>query len=387
MRIAVCGAGIAGLSFACAAARRGSKVILLEKAPAPRRQGYMMDFFGPGYDAAEALGLVPKLSRLDHHIAGVRYVDRSGRRRATLDFGPLVRQRNTRLLNVTRAELELVLRESLQASVEIRFSTTITAIDQDAAGVNLRLSSGQSLGVDLLVGADGIHSRVRALTFGDESRYMRRLDLDFVAFTFPDAETRSTLGNWYCTTDSIGASLSLYALDEDKVGVFGFHSGIDAQLSLSAALETAYGHLGWLVPRVLSHVPAPDAIYEDVVAQIVLPDWSRDRVVLIGDACHAVSPLGGQGAGLAVAGGFVLAKELAEQPTIEAALRAYENRWRPEVASVQRAARKLGPWFVPRDRFHLLARRLALNMAALPGVRDVVGGLVVGRPSPAMRTQ
>lgn len=379
MRIAVCGAGIAGLAFALAATRRGSQVVLLENAAAPRRQGYMMDFFGPGYDAAEALGLVPKLRQLDHRIAGVRYVDQSGRRRATLDFGPLVRKHNTRLLNLTRADLELVLRESLPANVQVRFSTTITAIDQDGSGVNARLSSGQNLRVDLLVGADGIHSRVRRLTFGDESHYLRRLGFDVVAFTFADATTRSSLDQWYYTSDSIDASLSLYPLDQDNVGVFGLHKSIDTQPSPNhvAALEAAYGHLGWLVPRVLSHAPGPDEFYQDVVAQLLLPAWSQGRVVLIGDACHAVSPLGGQGAGLAVAGGLLLADELAEQPTIGAALHAYENRWRPEVDAVQRGARRLAPWFVPHDQLHLLIRRLALNTAALPGVRGVVGSLVV----------
>ena len=85
MRALVCGAGIARLATAGLLARSGREVDLVEHSPAPRGGGYMTDFCGPGYAAAEAIGLLLRLQEKAYEIPEVGYVDRSGRCTATLD--------------------------------------------------------------------------------------------------------------------------------------------------------------------------------------------------------------------------------------------------------------------------------------------------------------
>jgi 2-polyprenyl-6-methoxyphenol hydroxylase-like FAD-dependent oxidoreductase len=82
MRALICGAGIAGLTLTCLLDRMGWDVQLVERANSLRREWYMIDFFGPGFDAAETMGLLPRLRELAYNVTELNYVDRSGRPRA-----------------------------------------------------------------------------------------------------------------------------------------------------------------------------------------------------------------------------------------------------------------------------------------------------------------
>ena len=107
MRALICGAGIAGLTFACLLDRMGWDVQLVERANSLRREGYMIDFFGPGFDAAETMGLLPRLRELAYTITELNYVDRSGRARAALDYQLMVNSLDGRLISLLRGDLAL----------------------------------------------------------------------------------------------------------------------------------------------------------------------------------------------------------------------------------------------------------------------------------------
>src|SRR5262249_58254436 len=124
----------------------------------------------------------------------------------------------------------------------------------------------------------------------------------------------------------------------------------------------------WMVPRALAACPPPEEVYYDQVAQIEMPTWSRDRVVLIGDAAYAVSLLAGQGASLGITGAYVLAEHLSRADAVETALERYEQMLRPVVTDKQRVARKGTRWFIPATTRQLHLRRAALGLARLPVV-------------------
>jgi len=102
MRAVVCGAGIAGLALALELDAAGVDVLLLEKSPGLRAQGYMIDFFGPGFDAAEAMGLLPRLRRLGRDIEELTFRDEHGRRRAGMRYGQFAKVLDGRLLGAAR---------------------------------------------------------------------------------------------------------------------------------------------------------------------------------------------------------------------------------------------------------------------------------------------
>lgn len=381
MRIVIAGGGIAGLAFAQRAKAVGWDAVVVEKAPGPRTQGYMMDFFGPGYEAAEAMGVLPRLRELSYDVDAVRYLDRNGKCRAKLDYARFERAVDGRLLSIMRPDLERALREQITDGVELRYGHGITGIDNRPDGVRATLSDGSSVDADLLVGADGIHSTVRRLVFGPEERFLRYLGFHTAAYLLDDPQLHREIGHRFCLTDSTGRQLGCYGLRDGSVAVFAVHREADPALpaDVRQALREVYGTLGWVASRALAHCPDPSDVYYDQVAQVETPRWSRQRVVLLGDACQAVSLLAGQGASLAMAGAYLLAAKLATAGSVEAGLAEYQRAWQPIVTDRQAAARRGAQWFLPSSGLRLRARRVALRLMTLPGLDRWFGTALIGK--------
>ncbi|HEY8455043.1 MAG TPA: FAD-dependent oxidoreductase [Actinopolymorphaceae bacterium] len=382
MKVLICGAGLAGLALAHCLDAKGWQVVVLEKAPGPRTQGYMIDFFGPGYDAVEAMGLLPRVRELGYRVEEASYVDRRGRRRAALDFGRFAKALGGRLVSIMRPDLERVLREALPGRVDLRFGTSVVMARSESDGVRVELSDGSAIDADLLVGADGIHSTVRRLVTGDDRETVRHLGFHTAAFVFDDAGFHAQLGNRFYLTDTIGRQMGFYGLRDGRVAAFAVHRARTTTLPADAraAIREEYASLGWLVPRALAACPPAEEVYYDLVAQVELAQWSRGRITLVGDACYAVSLLAGQGASLGIGGAYVLAEQLDRAGSIDAALEAYERQWRPVVVEKQRVARSVAGWFVPESEWKLFLRRTTMRLSRLPGVRRRVAGMLAGKP-------
>ncbi|MQA24504.1 MAG: FAD-dependent oxidoreductase [Micromonosporaceae bacterium] len=381
MKAVICGAGIAGLALAQRLDSIGWDVVVVELADGPRTQGYMIDFFGLGYEAAEKMGVLPRLRELGYQVEAATYVDSDGRRRGSMDYQQFASVVDGRLLSVMRPDLELALREQVAHRVDLRFGRGIAEIDNRSDGVRVELTDGSTVEADLLVGADGIHSTVRRLVFGEEARYLRYLGLHTAAYTFHDPEIHQRIDGTFWLTDTPHRMVGLYGLRDGRTAVFTVHRAADPTLPSDprAAVREAYGSLGWLVPRVLELCPDSHQIYYDQVAQIELPSWSRGRVTLIGDACQAVSLLAGQGASLAIAGAYVLASHLAHADTVEDALASYQRSWQPVVVDKQQTGRRGIEWFLPSTQRRLWLRRVALKVMTLPGLDRYLGGALVGK--------
>ncbi len=202
MKAVICGAGIAGLSLVQRLTTIGWNVVVIEKSPGPRKQGYMIDFFGLGYDVAQAMGILPRLQELGYQLDEVCYVDESGQRRAGLNYARFQRVLNGRLLSIMRPDLELALREQVVNEVDLRYASGITHVENSTGGVHITLTDGTVLSADLLVGADGIHSTVRHMVFGDEERFLRYLGYHTAAYMFDDPQIYDYAHNRFCLTDT-----------------------------------------------------------------------------------------------------------------------------------------------------------------------------------------
>lgn len=389
MRAAICGAGIAGLTLAQRLVHHGWDVTVVEQAQGPRKQGYMIDFLGYGYDAAERMGVLPRLREFAPDIDALDYVDARGRRRAGGDYARFAGAVDGRLLSLMRPDLERALREQVPDRAALRYGCSIASLEEAGdldAGARVVFTDGSSMDVDLLVGADGLHSRVRHLLLGPAEQFVRYLGLHTAAFTVQDAAVRAAVGDRFVLTDTIDRMVGLYALGDGRVAVFTVHRSARPDLPTDprSAIWAAYASLGWVVPRVLDRCPSVDAIYYDQVAQVIAPTWHRGRVALIGDACGAVSLLAGQGASLAVAGAYVLGEHLAAAPSVPAALASYEAAWRPVVEAKQQVGRRSLEWFLPSTQRRVLLRRAVLRLAAVPGADRLLGRGLVGRETTSL---
>ncbi|MEV6603008.1 FAD-dependent monooxygenase [Kutzneria sp. NPDC051319] len=380
MKVVICGAGIAGLTLANRLSVLGDEVVLLERAPGPRTQGYMIDFFGTGYDAVEAMGLLPAVENVAYTVDEASLLDEDGRRRGRVQYTQFAKAIHGRLLSVMRPDLERVLRENLPEAVDLRFGATVTAVNDHGDGVTVGLGD-EEIEADLLVGADGIHSTVRRLVFGEKP--LRCLGFHTAAFQFDAPEIHAAIGDRFCLTDTVGRQMGFYALRDGRVAAFAVHRTTDPQVpkDLRTAIRESYRGLGWVVPTALDRCPPSSEIYYDQVAQIEMPRWGKGRVVLVGDSCYAVSLLAGQGASLGIAGAYVLAHQLAHEPSIERAVSEYERLWRPITEEKQQTARAGARWFLPESVIQLRIRRAALKAARLPLVNRFVAGALAGKSS------
>lgn len=385
MKAVICGAGIAGLALAQRLDTLGWEVVVLEKAPGPRTQGYMIDLSGPVHDAAGAMGLLPRLRQLTYPVREAVSIDHNGQTRARLTYARSGRATGGQLLSLLRPDLEQTLRESLSHRVDLRFATGLVRIDDDVTGVRATLTDRSTLDADLLVGADGLHSTVRSMVYGEEARYLRYLGFHTAAFVFDAPDVHARLQSRFCLTDTRGRQMGFYGLRNGKVAAFAVHRTPDPTLPDDArtALLREYSGLGWVTPRALERCPSADHIYYDQVAQIELPQWSRGRVTLVGDACHAVSLLAGQGAPLGMAGACILADQLHRSDSVEAALRRYERIWQPVITDRQRTIRETARWFVPDAAWQLHVRSAALTAPAPSGTDRYRGAGPAGESASA----
>ena len=201
--------GIAGLTLANRLATLGNDVVLLERATGLRSQGYMIDFFGPGYETANAMGLLPAVKDVAYHIVEAILVDDRGRRTAgirpeTIARGPL--------LDIMRPDLEKVLFDHLPHQVDVRMSASRVQVLDGGERVSVTLDDGGELEADLLVGADGIHSTVRSLVFGAEPAFFRHLGYHSAAFVFDAPDIHDAVRDRAFLTDTVERQLGLYGL-------------------------------------------------------------------------------------------------------------------------------------------------------------------------------
>ncbi|MFF4878697.1 FAD-dependent oxidoreductase [Micromonospora sp. NPDC000668] len=373
-RAVIVGAGIAGLATALCLGQAGWHTLVVERAPARRSSGYLVNLLGAGYDAAERIGLLPALSDRQLGLFTTVLVRADGRPKFTVPSAIAEAALGKRTMSVFRGDLETALYEAVRGRTDIRFGTTVASVDQDADRVRVMLSDGTTADADLLIGADGVHSATRTATFGSG----HRVDLPYVVAAFPLVHPVAGVPESSATTFiGPGRTAAIVNLGPQRSSAFFTYRcadpGSDLRRGPVDALSATFGDLGAGVPDAIRHLEKdPADAYFDSVSQVVMPRWSAGRIVLLGDAAWCVTLFAGHGAALALAGADQLGAALRRHDNIPAALAEWEAGLRPEVTKRQALARRGMHQYAPPSQFHVWMNDLAIRAITLPGVRGLV---------------
>lgn len=380
MRVLIVGAGIGGPTLAYWLRRSGHEPTIVERAPALREGGYLVDFWGAGFDVAERMGIVPRLTEDGYRVREMREVSDSGKRIAHLNPLRVIDGAAAgRYVSIARSDLARAIHDSLGGEVETIFDDTVDEIVDHGDRVRVTFARGGTREFDLVVGADGLHSRVRRLVFGPESEFERYLGITVAAFELDGYRPRDELVA--VTRTQVGVQCLRLALRDDATMfcIMFRHDGEMPQDDVpaqQALLRERLRDVGWEAPRIVEQLPHARTFYMDRASQIRMPSWSRGRVALIGDAGACPSLLAGQGSALAMVEAYVLAAALhSAGGDHAAAFDAYNDRLASLVRAKQDAAIGLGTAFAPRNRLQLLFRNTVIGLMGIP----IVTRLAIGR--------
>ncbi|MBV7328565.1 FAD-dependent monooxygenase [Chloroflexi bacterium TSY] len=374
-KVLISGAGIAGLTVAYWLQKFGFTPVIVEKRPDLSDRGYMIDFYGSGFDVAEKMGLIEalRLRTAQYPISKLSFVDNHGNTRAHLDVDRIRKLLHGRFLSLMRGDLASVLYESVKDLIPVHFNTSIKGLHPHPDGVDVDLSNGEEQRFDLVIGADGIHSCVRYLLWGDEDQFENFLGF-YVACSVIDnflEQPDACFGHF-----EPNVQVMVYSIGENKLtAFFAFKSerlALKGRQAQHEMLGKVFGHRGWIAPQLAKATEESPELFFDAVSQIKLNSWHNDRVVLVGDACQCLTLLAGQGASMGMAGAYLLANELQRaNGDYQTAFPAYQAKLKPEIQRRQQAAQKLANSFVPANQLSIYLTYLFLKMAFLPGFRSL----------------
>jgi 2-polyprenyl-6-methoxyphenol hydroxylase-like FAD-dependent oxidoreductase len=379
MKIAINGAGIAGPALAYWLLHHGHEPVLIEKASAPRTGGYVIDFWGAGYDIAEKMGILPRLLDLGYQVGEVRFVDADGRKSGGFSTDVFTRMTGGRFTSLQRSDLAATIYSAVEGKVETVFGDGIASIEEAADRVHVGFDHAAPRDFDLVIGADGLHSRVRSLTFGEEAGFERFLGYHVAAFELTGYRPRDELT--YVSQALAGRQVSRFSKRDDRtLFMFCYREKKPAPVpeddaGRRAALRREFADMKWEVPAILDAMDDVENIYFDRVSQLEMPRWTKGRAALIGDAAACVSLLAGEGCGLAMTEAYVLAGEIGRAGNDHAAAFArYEERMRPFLAAKQATARKFASSFVPGTDFGVAFRNWMMRLMVIPPVANFLVG-------------
>ncbi|MGA8986209.1 MAG: FAD-binding domain [Candidatus Acidiferrales bacterium] len=382
MRVLISGAGIAGPTLAYWLAHYGLTPTIVESAPRLRTGGYLIDFWGAGYDIADRMGLLPEIKRKGVVFREVRAVNSVGQRVAGFAVDAFARMTHGRYISLPRSELSAIIFHSLASKVETIFGDTINRIEQSEKNVRVSFAHAAPREFDLLIGADGLHSHVREIVFGSESQFEKYLGYKVAAFSVQGYRPRDELV--YMTYTQVGQQVGRYATGDDcTMFLFIFtddNVAIPTDLAdQKALLRRRFANCGWECPQILDALDSAIELYFDRVSQIHMDPqqglWTRGRVTLLGDAASCVSLLAGQGSALAMIAAYILAGELHRASgDYSKALARYQALFAPFVLRKQKGALRFAGAFAPKSKFGLFLRNQIFRLMSIPCVATLAAG-------------
>jgi 2-polyprenyl-6-methoxyphenol hydroxylase-like FAD-dependent oxidoreductase len=372
MRVLISGASIAGPALAYWLHRYGFDVTVVERAPALRRGGYGVDIRGVAITVLKQMGILDQVREADTRMTGVYFVNSKGKIQGQISEASMGNQHGLDI-EIMREDLCNILYDLTKDTIEYIWDDSITAIHETEAGAEVQFTRSKPQTFDLIIGADGLHSNVRNLIFGDTELFKRSLGCYISIFTL---ENYLNIDHRQLVYSMPGKTVGMNSARDhiEAKGMFLFKSealkynryDVEAQKNL---VDNAFqGHTGWETAHLLKTMKESTDFYFDEICQIHMPTWSKGRITLVGDAAYCPSPLSGQGSSLALVGAYVLAGELkAAQGNYHRAFVSYEKEMRKFVEENQKIGLVAAGGIIESSKSKILLRNLMLRLPILMG--------------------
>jgi 2-polyprenyl-6-methoxyphenol hydroxylase-like FAD-dependent oxidoreductase len=358
MRVLISGAGIAGSTLTWFLAKAGATVVVVEKSRAILPHGQNVDLKGSAVTAIKKMGLLEKVKQSHTNEKGTQFIDASGRPFALFPQTGFSAS-PTSPFEILRGDLAALLYNAAKDHINVTYlfeSSVKEIITNDDKSVKVMLSNGEMEEFDLIVAADGQWSKLRKENFASESIKVLDQGMYAVYWTVPRLPMDNDWWNVYialCSRiitirpDPHGTIRAMFTFmpsndTEKKLWADASKSGRKIQHDL---LSKEFADAGWQTPRLLESMEKAEDFYFQDVQQIRMSKWSNNRIICLGDAAYAPTPLKGGGTTLAITGAYILAGELSklgldDHPS--KALEAYEKVFRPFIETSQEI-----PFFIP----------------------------------------
>lgn len=336
--VLIVGGGIAGLATAAGFTREGIACEIVERARAWAPVGAGIVLGANAMRVMRALGIEASVARRGTRLGRGEITDSVGHVLGAMDFA-LLEPEFGPTIALHRAALHVALR-SAAPEVPVRLDTSVEALDEREDHVDVRFTDGTEGRFALVIGADGLRSRVRELVFGgDRIRYAGHTCWRFAIQSPVEAiEMREMWGR--------GLRFGIVPIGEGLLYCFAVANAprgeADPEPGRLDRFRRRFSSFGGQVPEILATLCEADPLIHNDLEELEDGPWQNGRIMLVGDAAHAMTPNMGQGAAMALEDASVLVQCLRSTDSLPDALTAFHGRRASRVAWVQNQSRRIG---------------------------------------------
>ncbi len=343
--VLIVGAGMCGMSLGVALKRDGIDCEIVEIRPNLAEPGTGISLQGPALRALQSVGVLDQCIGRGFGYSHFKACDAMGNVTGTVDLPRLLGPAYPATIGVLRQSVHAVLASELaRLAVPIRLSATLKSLTQDDQGVNVEFTTGESARYDLLVGADGMNSRVRDIAFGSAAspHYTGQMVWRATVTRPGDVECRHS---YFGPTNKSGFN----PISDSQMYIYTVQNVPERphwnDTELPAILRGLLGEFGGALGRARDEIRSPEqVICRPVFSMILQPPWYSGRIIVIGDAAHTTTPHLASGASIAIEDSIVLARLLQSNRSLDAILEDFMRQRYDRCRMIVQNSELLGEW-------------------------------------------